>query len=304
MGAMGAVRAMAAVVVVAAALLAGCDVKDPIYNTPHPEQGKITLTTDWSSIGKGLTPPTGYTVKAGDYSATLNATTNLLDYLFVPGSYRVHIYNVAEHVTVSGTIATVVEASGNVDGAGKFIHNTPGWLFTSAMDARVEADTDHALTAVMQQQVRQLTLFIEPTGGTTDRIEHIEGYLSGSASTLDLDNATHATPMNVELQFEKVTSGDNAGKWSATVRLLGVAGVGQKLYAKIFFEGNNPGPVSLTDGDGNEGCDLTEALAGFNADKRTPLALGGKVVETPTGAGFTATITDWTPVNSGLVVAN
>ena len=29
-------------------LLASCDVKDPIYNTPHPDHGMITLTTDWS----------------------------------------------------------------------------------------------------------------------------------------------------------------------------------------------------------------------------------------------------------------
>ena len=39
-------------IVAATALsLAACDVKDPIYNTPHPEQGAITLVTDWSGIG-------------------------------------------------------------------------------------------------------------------------------------------------------------------------------------------------------------------------------------------------------------
>lgn len=37
--------------------LIGCDVKDPIYNTAHPEQGTLTLTTDWSGIGEGLTAP-------------------------------------------------------------------------------------------------------------------------------------------------------------------------------------------------------------------------------------------------------
>lgn len=36
-----------------ATLLAGCDVKDPIYNTPHPDHGTVTLTTDWSGIGRG-----------------------------------------------------------------------------------------------------------------------------------------------------------------------------------------------------------------------------------------------------------
>ena len=30
-------------------LLSDCDVKDPIYNTSHPDKGQITLTTDWSA---------------------------------------------------------------------------------------------------------------------------------------------------------------------------------------------------------------------------------------------------------------
>jgi len=82
-------------------------VKDPIYNTPHPEQGAITLVTDWSGIGEGLTAPASYTVEAGDYSATLTGTTNLLEPLFEPGSYCLHIYNTPQHITVSGITATV-----------------------------------------------------------------------------------------------------------------------------------------------------------------------------------------------------
>lgn len=51
--------------------LGACDVKDPIYNTLHPGHGTITLTADWSGIGQGLTAPESYTVRAGDYSATV-----------------------------------------------------------------------------------------------------------------------------------------------------------------------------------------------------------------------------------------
>ena len=64
----------------------------------------------------------------------------------------------------------------------------------------------------------------------------------------------------------------------------------------IRFSDDNPQPVTLT-------SDLTAALAAFNTDKRTPLTLGGEVVETPTGAGFTATITDWEQVTGGPVYA-
>lgn len=53
---------------------------------------------------------------------------------------------------------------------------------------------------------------------------------------------------------------------------------------------DSPKPVTLD-------SDLTTELATFNAEKYKPLALGGKIVETPTEADFSATITDWTPGN-------
>lgn len=270
--------------------LAGCDVKDPIYNTPHPGHGKITLTTDWTNRTVGIDIPASYTVVTGDYATVVSGASNTLDRLFEPGTYRAHIYNTPEHITVSGTVVTVAGASGNVDGVGQFVQEMPGWLFTSTVDAAIEKDTDYELTAAMQQQVRQLTLVIEPTGGTISNIESISGYLSGAASTLDIDNGTHGNASNVALEFAQVTDGANAGKWSATVRLLGTAGAQQRLIATIKFTGGKPGGLTLD-------SDLTADLSTFNTDKKTPLTLGGKVVETPTGAGFTATIIDWTAGN-------
>lgn len=262
--------------------LAACDVADPIYNTPHPDHGTVTLTTDWSGIGTGLTAPDSYTVTAAlkgstaAYSTSLSGTTTLLAHPFTPGKYTLYACNTAEHIAVSGTTVTAGEA--------------PGWFFTAVAEAQIEADKDYTLTAVMQQQVRQLTLIIEPTGGTTDRVERIEGHLSGVASTLDFADGTHATPVNVALQFSEIASGADAGKWMTTVRLLGTAGAQQKLNARLYFAGNSPGPVTLD-------SDLSTELATFNADKRMPLALGGRVVETPTGTNFGATITDWAPVS-------
>lgn len=282
-----------------ATLLAACDVKDPIYNTPHPEHGKITLTTEWDGIGEGLTAPAAYTVATlpaaasaatGGYTATLNGTTNTLDHLFDPGAYRILVYNTPEHITVSSTTVSVEAATPPTGMSGTFVHNAPDWLFASATDAVIEADKEHAVAAVMQQQVRELTLIIEPTGETTDRIESITGTLSGVASSLNFADGTHAAPANIAMTFSKITSGTNAGKWSATVRLLGTAGAQQRLAATIAFTGGNPTPIQLD-------SDLTTALATFNADKRTPLTLGGSVVDTPTGAGFGAIIDDWTPGN-------
>ena len=63
-------------------LLAGCDVKDPIYNTPHPDKGQITLTTDWTRRTTGVDIPANYTVASGEYMATVSDATNTLDRLF------------------------------------------------------------------------------------------------------------------------------------------------------------------------------------------------------------------------------
>ena len=176
------------------------------------------------------------------------------------------------------------------------ISNAPGWLMTSVQEVTVEADTDYELTAAMHQQVRQLTLVIEPTGDAADRIESIEGSLSGAAGTLDFATGTYGAASDVALHFTKITEGSDAGKWTATVRLLGITGNTQTLTATLTYSDGNPADTSLE-------SDLTEALADFNSDKTAPLTLGGALVETPTEAGVEAGITDWEKIDGGGVDA-
>lgn len=281
--------------------LAACGVKDPIFNTSHPGHGMVTLTTEWSGIGEGLIAPESYTVAAAlsgsaatapEYSATLTGITNRLDHLFAPGAYRFLVHNTAEHITVSGATATVTPVASTADVPGPFVQSAPGWLFSSTADLAITQDTEHELTATMQQQVRQLTLIIEPTGGTTHRIERIEGYLTGVASTLDITDGTHSEPANVAFRFSPVATAadvEDAGRWSTTVHLLGVAGPEQKLVVSVRFADGSPASL-ISDHD------ISSQLSAFNTDKRAPLTLRGTIVETPTEAGFGATITDWTPV--------
>ena len=270
--------------------LGGC-VKDELHDTPHPDTGKVTVTADWTDRGEGVDIPASWHIVMGDYTGTETGATHSPDYLFNPGSYTLAAYNIPEGITVSGTTAAVAAADGG------FIVNTPGWLFTSVQEAEIEADTDYELTAVMHQQVRQLTLVIEPAGDAADRIESIEGTLSGAAGTLDFATGTHGTPSEVELHFTKITEGDDAGKWMATVRLLGIAGDAQRLTATLTYTDGNPQPTSLN-------SDLTSALNGFNDGKTAPLTLGGTIAETPTEAGFTAEITGWETVDGGDVNAD
>ena len=273
----------------AAVLLSSC-VKDTLYDTPHPDTGKVTVTADWSDRGEGVDIPASWHIAMGDYTGTENGATHSSDHLFSPGSYTLAAYNIPEGITASGTTAAVAAADGG------FIVNTPGWLFTSVQEAEIEADTDYELTAVMHQQVRQLTLVIEPAGDAADRIESIEGTLSGAAGTLDFATGTHGTPSEVELHFTKITDGDDAGKWTATVRLLGIAGDAQRLTATLTYTDGNPADTSLE-------SDLTTVLDGFNDGKTSPLILGGTIAETPGEAGFTGEITDWETVDGGGVDA-
>ena len=269
--------------------LGGC-VKDTLYDTPHPDYGKIAVTADWSDRGEGVDIPASWHIAMGDYAGTETGATHSPDYLFNPGSYTLAVYNIPEGITVSGTTAAVAAADGGC------IVNTPGWIFTSVQEVAIEADTDYSLTAIMQQQVRELTLMIEPAGDAAERIESIEGTLSGAAGTLDFATGTHGTPSEVELHFTKITEGDDAGKWMATVRLLGIAGDAQRLTATLTYTDGNPQPTSLN-------SDLTSALNGFNDGKTAPLTLGGTIAETPGEAGFTGEITDWETVDGGGVDA-
>ena len=269
--------------------LGGC-VKDELHDTPHPDTGKVTLTANWADRGEGVDIPAEWTLTMGDYTGTETGATHSPDYLFEPGSYTLVAHSPADGMTVSGTTATVATENGS------FITGIPGWLFTSVQEVAIEADTDYSLTAAMRQQVRLLTLVIEPTGDAADRIETIEGTLSGAAGTLDFATGTHGTPSEVELRFTKITSGNDAGKWTATVRLLGTAGDTQRLTATLAYTDGNPADTSLE-------SDLTAVLNGFNEDKTTPLTLGGTVVETPGEAGFTGEITDWEEVDGGHVNA-
>lgn len=271
-----------------AVTMTGC-VKDELFNTPHPDHGKVAITADWTERGEGIAVPEKWTVNIGEYTGEETTETHVPDYLFEPGRYRITAYNPAGNITVNGTTATVAVSDG-------FVSNAPEWLFTHVQDVTIEKDTDHEFTVEMKQQVRQLTLTIEPSGDAKDRIVSIGGTLSGVAGTLDMATGEHGTPSDVKLDFTKITEGDDVGKWAITVRLLGIAGDVQRLTGTITFADGNPQPVNLE-------SDLTASLKDFNAGKTEPLTLGGTVAETPTEAGVAATIDKWDTVTGDPVEA-
>ena len=281
----------------AAVLLSSC-VKDTLYDTPHPDYGKIAVTADWSARGEGIDIPATWTVTMGDYTGTETSATHTSDHLFAPGSYTLAVWNPAEGITVSGTTATVAAATGNRAGTDAFVNNAPGWFFTYTEQVTIEKDKDYPLTAAMKQQVRELTLVVEPTGDAAGRITEIVAHLTGAAGTLDFATDTYGAASNVVLPFIRISEGDDADKWKATVRLLGVTSTEQLLTGEIRYADGNPTPTTLK-------SDLTEALKEFNTGKGESLTLGGTLVETPEEAELsTFEITDWTQRYGGDVDAD
>ena len=262
----------------AALTLTGC-VKDELFDTPHPGKGSITVTADWSARGEGIATPESWNLSMGDYHGTETAATHAPDHLFEPGSYSLVAWNPATDISVSGTSASVTStAEGCISGE-------LGWLFTSVQEVTIEADRDHAFTAAMQQQVRQLTLTIRLTGDAAERVEGISCSLSGVAGTMDFASDTYGAPSSVALNFTKITQGENAGAWTATVRLLGITGESQQLTGGITYAGDNLPSTPVA-------SDMTALLAGFNDNETVPISLACDL-ETPTQAGVTAIIIDW-----------
>lgn len=270
----------------AAALLTASCVKDTLYNTPHPDHGKITVTADWSARGEGIDIPATWTIAMGDYTGTETAATHAPDHLFAPGSYNLVAWNPAEGITVSGATATVAPASGSQT-TGTFIDNAPGWFFTHTEQVSIEKDTDYSFTATMQQRVRELQLELEVTQGRPELIRSVTATLSGIAGAFDMEQGqTTGEPASTRFSFTR-----DGSHLTADARLLGTMGAVQTLVLDIVFV--DGGRTQHTE------VDLTEAMKDFNGDMTTAYRVTG-TLETPVGMEeCNAEITGWESVEGG-----
>lgn len=270
----------------ATALLTASCVKDTLYNTPHPNHGKITVTADWSARGEGIDIPATWTIAMGDYTGTETAATHAPDHLFTPGSYTLVAWNPAEGITVSGTTATVAPASGSQT-TGAFIDNAPGWFFTHTEQVTIEKDTDYPLTAAMKQRVRELQLELEVTQGRPELIQSVTATLSGIAGAFDMARGqTTGEPASTVFFFTR-----DGSRLTADARLLGTMGAVQTMVLDIVFV--DGGRTQRTE------VDLTEAMKDFNDDMTTAYRITG-TLETPVGMEeCNAEITGWESVEGG-----
>ncbi len=266
--------------------LAGCDVKDPIYNTPHPDKGAIVITADWTQRGEGIATPSEYTTEAAGASFSLHEPVAALTGLFVPGRTELLGYNPAEHVTVKDGVATV---DNDPDNAG-MQHPEPGVLLGGTVTADVVADDTVSVVLPMRQLFRKIAFELTVSGGDIRRITGIEARLEGVAPSVDLRTGEVTGVVTVvPVPF---------------VRLEG------KLVGAVWVPGMIPGAVqrmvvTLTFVDGvtdTVETDFSEMFKDFNTDKLHPMRLTGDVYA-PVNLETGGTIIGWTETDGGDVNA-
>lgn len=276
-------------------LMAGCG-KDDVYNTPHPEQGAVRVTTDWSDVSSDAVLPSSYLLRIGAQEQTVSGASNVFAALLDPGSYQLLVYHAADGITCSGNTATVNTLP---DGT---LEPLPGYLFSAARTLEVVKDDTLHVNLKMQQRIRHLTLTLKLKPGDEQRIASTFATLSGVASGISLiDGAITATsgqtvaPVFTLGTLERNTRTAGQPILIAHLRLAGVmVGEKQKLTLNILMkEGNEH--VIITD--------LTEALAKFGTEDLEPLELDA-VLQLPVQGSFNATIGEWNVVDNGKIDIN
>lgn len=260
-------------------LLASCDVKDPIYNTPHPNHGIVMGLTEWSQRGEGVEVPAEYLVEVSGTTNTANATTFTMPGLFEPGNVEVLAYNLPAGVSANGGIATV---STGTDGT--LLVPDAGVLFSGVATVHVVADDTARVTLAMQQRMREVRFTLTITDGDPERITDIKARLDGVAASINLRTGeVMGNSASVMLSF--LRKGD---KLSANVWTIGIIEEAkQQIVTTLTFSDNHR--IETT-------TDVTDIFHNFNADKLTPLSITGSLYA-PVGTKPDGTIIDWKPGN-------
>ena len=258
-------------------LLASC-VKDELHDTPHPDQGVVSVSVDYpqgAEEGDYTVEVDGKPLDEGD-----NASNPL-----TPGEHTVLVYNTPEGFTVTDGIAYVERVDGT-RALTDLIDPLPETLYSGTKTVTVVADDTLHLDLSVAQRTRDLRLELTVTEGDPERIAAITGTLSGVAGAYDLRGETlYGEAVSTRPAFTR-----SGGKVVADLRLLGTMGGAQVLTLTLTFTDGQTQTVE---------SDLTEVLANFNGDMEQTFTVTGSL-RTPTEAGLGGcTITDWTHGGGG-----
>ena len=258
-------------------MLASC-VKDELHNTPHPDQGVVSVSVDYPQGAE----EDDYTVEVD--GKPLDEGDNASGPL-APGEHTVLVYNTPEGFTVTDGIAYVERVDGT-RALTDLIDPLPETLYSGTKTVTVVADDTLHLDLSVAQRTRDLRLELTVTEGDPERIASITGILSGVAGAYDLRSETlYGEAVSTAPAFTR-----NGDKIEADLRLLGTMGEAQVLTLTLTFTDGLTQTVE---------SDLTEVLANFNGDMEQTFTVTGSL-RTPTEAGLGGcTITDWTHGGGG-----
>lgn len=260
-------------------LLASCDTIIDLEDMPEPEPttGKVTLVTDWTKRTEDIAIPSSYTAIVDNQLFTLYNTSYTLPEI-PAGTYSATIYNTTDKITLNGTTATV-KTDGNT------LDPDPGWLFTYTGEIIFEAGKEKTVTAIMVQQVRQLSFELDITGGNADALQSVMASLTGVANGMDFKANTYT---GTGLSAIPVLTREG-NKLRGSVRLIGLTNEAKMLTLDITYTTGKAQQII---------SDVGDRLSNFNQDKHKAIKLTTNM-EITNQAGFEATIKPWEPKESG-----
>lgn len=264
-------------------LFASC-VKDELYNTPHPTQGAVVITADWSGRSSESVLPDSYTLQIPGFSAQeVTAPTNVYHSLLNPDTYELLAFNSPSGMSFNGNAASVNLLPDNT------LESHPGYLFSAVQSLDVQRDDTLHTTLRMQQRIRQLTLILRLTSGDHDRILSTESTLTGIAPSIELKNGSLPATGGAVIApvFEKDFDSEGLPVLTATLRLLGITADDSQQLAVIVTLNNKNTQTILTD--------LTSLLHQSMTGSMAPLTLDA-TFNLPPEAGVSGSITDWATV--------
>lgn len=259
-------------------VLSSCDT---IVDLEDPLKGKITLKTDWSKRTEGIPQPANYSVIIDNRTLDFTETTNPLPEL-PAGTYPILVYNSPDNITISGTTATVTTTANKVEAL-------PGWLFTSMTEAVYADFKVETITAMMAQQLRQLSFELDITGGDSDALQSVTATLTGVANGMDFKANTYSgTGLTVTPVLTR-----ESNKLKGSVRLIGLTTEEQLLTLDILYSTGKTQQIVT---------DISSQLSNFNYEKHKIITLTSDM-EITNQAGFEATINKWETTESSSGIA-
>lgn len=263
-------------------LIISCSKGKP-HQTPHPDQGAVVVTADWSGKSSEADIPLKYVLRIADVKQEVSGEKNAFKQLLDPGQYSLAVYNTPEHIAVARNVASMEKSSaGNIDPA-------PGYLFASVQEISVLADDSLHIAAPMKQLVRRLDLELTATEGDYGRVQSATATLSGVASAVDIETGERGGAATVTKTFTQ-----DGQTFSLSFSLLGIVpNESQTLMVEITYAGGETQRID---------SGLSDAMKGFN-DEVKPMKLTGSL-HLPLELGSSASIGAWGGGKSEVVLSD